>query len=313
MPTEPKTTLRRIVVAVNPAAAFGRHAGAGEAVADVLAAAGHTVIELRQPNYELLRREVEHAVDARGECPADALVVVGGDGMVSLGLNIVAETGVALGIVPAGTGNDAARSLGLPLDDPRDAARAVVEALRRGPHAADAGRVRHGVHTTWVFGSVSAGFDAAVNERANLMSWPNSEHKYKLAVLRELLTFRAPRYRLVVDGEARELRAMLVAVANHSSIGGGMRIAPDARVDDGYFDLFVVDRMPRLRFLTLFPKVFRGQHAEEREVHLEHARRVRIEAEHVVAYGDGERIGPLPVEVELVPGVLQLLVDLEQS
>jgi diacylglycerol kinase (ATP) len=307
MPPSSTTTPRRLIVAINPTAAFGRHHGAGAAASEILAAAGHTVIEVRQPNYELLRREVErevHAVDAPERA---ALIVVGGDGMVSLGVNAVAETGIPLGIVPVGTGNDTARNIGMPIGDPARAARMILAALDGPPAVMDAGKVVHGPHTTWVFGAVSAGFDAAVNERANFMSWPNNERRYTIAVVRELLTFRAPRYRVVVDGQQQEFSAMLVAVANHASIGGGMRIAPGAEMDDGLLDLFVVDRMSKLRFLRVFPKVFKGEHTELPEVRLEKVRSVRIEAAGVVAYADGERVGPLPVEVTVVPGAVRLL------
>jgi len=296
-----------LIVAINPTAAFGRHHGAGAAASEIFAAAGHTVIEVRQPNYELLRREVEREVRGISDPERSALIVVGGDGMVSLGVNAVAETGIPLGVVPVGTGNDTARNIGMPLGDPSGAASLIVTALETEPRAVDAGRIVHGPHTTWMLGALSAGFDAAVNERANSMSWPNSERRYTIAVVRELLTFRAPRYRVVVDGREREFSAMLVAVANHSSIGGGMKIAPGAQMDDGEFDLFVVDRMSRPRFLRIFPKVFRGEHTEEPEVHLEKVRSVRIDAPGVVAYADGERIGPLPVEVTVVPGAVRLL------
>jgi diacylglycerol kinase (ATP) len=307
MPPSPTTMPRRLIVAINPTAAFGRHHGAGAAASEILAAAGHTVIEVRQPNYELLRREVEREVRAVDDPARAALIVVGGDGMVSLGVNAVAETGIPLGVVPVGTGNDTARNIGMPIGEPAGAARLIVAALEREPHTMDAGKVTHGPHTTWVFGALSAGFDAAVNERANFMSWPSSEHRYTIAVVRELLTFRAPHYRVVVDGQARAFSAMLVAVANHSSIGGGMRIVPEAEMDDGRFDLFVVDRMSKLRFLRVFPKVFKGEHTELPEVHLERVSRVRIEAPGVIAYADGERIGPLPVELTVVPGAMRLL------
>ncbi|GAA4157138.1 diacylglycerol kinase [Gryllotalpicola daejeonensis] len=307
MPPSPTKRPRRLIVAINPTAAFGRHHGAGAAAAEALAAAGHTVIEVRQPNYELLRREVEREVRAVTAPESAALIVVGGDGMVSLGVNAVAETGIPLGVVPVGTGNDTARNIGMPLGDPAAAAALIVTALESEPAVVDAGRVVHGVHTTWMLGALSAGFDAAVNERANFMSWPNSERRYTIAVVRELLTFRAPHYRVVVDGQQREFDAMLVAVANHTSIGGGMKIAPSAAMDDGLLDLFVVDRMSRPRFLRIFPKVFRGEHTNEPEVHLEKVRSVRIEAPAVVAYADGERIGPLPVEVTVVPGAVRLL------
>ncbi len=137
---------RRLLVAVNPAASFGRNRAVGPAVAERLIAEGHDVSMLREANFELLRREAESAFAQGG---IDGLVVVGGDGMVSLGVNLVAQTGVPLGIVAAGTGNDLARGLGLPYDDPAAGTDALVAALAREPRAIDAGVIRHGELRTW--------------------------------------------------------------------------------------------------------------------------------------------------------------------
>ncbi|GAB3802398.1 diacylglycerol kinase [Humibacter antri] len=293
----------RIAVAINPQASFGRRRAAGPAVVAALRASGHEVIALAQPNYELLRRETTRAVEDGG---VDALIVVGGDGMVSLGVNIVADTDVGFGIVASGTGNDMARTLGLPVDDTEASIDALLNALAGEPRRIDLGRVRHGALTTWFACVLSAGFDAVVNERANRMTRPRGAHRYTIAMVRELLSFRPARYRIEVDGAATVQEAMLVSVANGRSIGGGMRIVPDAEVDDGMLDVFVVDRMPRHRLLRLFPRVFRGAHTTLPEVHITRARTVMIEAEGIVAYADGERVGPLPVEVSVVPGALRL-------
>ncbi len=293
----------RLIVAINPNASFGRRRDVGPRVAERLIAAGHDVSMLREPNIELLRRETEDAV-LRG---ADALIVVGGDGMVSLGANLVAGTAMPLGIVASGTGNDMARALGLPLDDAEAAIDQVLEALQREARVIDAARVRHGDLTTWFCGALSAGFDARVNERANRMTRPRGPSRYTIAMLRELLSFQPIEYSLVVDGVARETRAMLIAVSNGTSIGGGMKITPDARIDDGELDLFIVSALSKPRLLRLFPRVFSGQHVDEPEVEITRVRAVRIQAENVIAYADGERVGALPVEVEIVPGAMKVL------
>lgn len=296
------------MVAINPAAALGRGHGVGAAVAEGLARTGATVVEVRQPDFARLRAEVAREVAAGTDAAADALVVVGGDGMVGLGVNVVGGTPVPLGLVPTGTGNDAARGLGIPLDEPQAALQRILAALDRGPRRVDLGRAHHAEGTSWFFGALSAGFDAAVNARANRMRWPRSERKYTLSALIELLGYRPPTYTVTADGFQRTFRALLVAVANHQSIGGGMLIAPDARIDDGLLDLFAVDRMSRLRFVRLLPKVFHGEHIGEPEVSITPVTSVRISAvEGIVAYADGERIGPLPVRVEVVPRALRLL------
>jgi diacylglycerol kinase (ATP) len=115
------------------------------------------------------------------------------------------------------------------------------------------------------------------------------------------------RYRLEVDGIGETTEAMLVSVANGRSIGGGMRVTPNAELDDGLLDLFVVERMSKLRLLRVFPKVFRGQHTDLPEVRISRVRQVSIAAETIVVYADGERVGPLPVEVAVVPAALFVL------
>jgi len=297
-------TRLRIVVAINPTASFGKRKAVGGRVVSALEAAGHEVTALREPNYELLRREASRAV----ESGTDVLVVVGGDGMVSLGTNIVAGTSIPLGIVASGTGNDTARSLGLPVDEADAGIRALIEALERGPRPIDAGRVRRGADATplWFTGALSAGFDAAVNERANILTRPRGRHRYTVAMLRELMTFRPIRYRIAVDGVVEDLDAMLVSVSNGVSIGGGMRITPDASMEDGLLDLFVVAPMSRPHLVRVFPRVFAGTHTGLPQVRIQRVRSVRIEADGVVAYADGERVGALPAEIDIVPGALRV-------
>ncbi|GAB3122487.1 diacylglycerol kinase [Glaciibacter psychrotolerans] len=291
-------------MAINPHASFGRRADVGPRVVEALRAAGHTVFSLHEANIELLRLSVQESVLAG----IDALVVVGGDGMVSLGTNVAAGTALPLAIVACGTGNDLARGLGIPTGNTAESVQYLLESLTRPPRAIDAARVCHGGLTTWFAGALSAGFDAVVNERANLMTRPKGASRYIFALLRELLTFRPIAYRVTVDGVTSEVRAMLISVANNVSIGGGMRIAPEAKIDDGFLDLFQVKPLSRLAFLRVFPKVFSGTHTGHPRVELRLCRSVRIEAEGVVAYADGERVGALPVQVDIAPGALLLYV-----
>jgi len=295
---------RRIIVAVNPAASFGRNRAVGAAVVERLVHEGYEVSMLREANFELLRREAESAF----EQGTDAFVVVGGDGMVSLGVNLLARTGVPLGIVAAGTGNDLARGLGLPYDDPAAATETLVGALARPPRPIDAGLIRHGELSTWFACVVSTGFDAVVNERANRMTRPRGPSRYTLALVRELATFRPRTYTLTIDGVSRVQRAMLVSVANNPSLGGGMRIVPHADLADGRLDVFIVHPLSRARLLAVFPKVFAGEHTDHPAVEFLQAERVRIEADDIVAYADGERIGQLPIDVEIVPGAVSVFV-----
>ena len=297
-----------IAVAINPRASFGGSRHTGAAVADYFRAAGATVLVLSEDSYVRLAAAVGQALAAG----CDALVVVGGDGMVHLGLNALAGPGdpygrVPLGIVPTGTGNDMARALGLPLNDARAACERIWEASKAGGRVIDAGRITGNGTTRWFAGVVSAGFDAAVNERANAWRWPRGKSRYNLAMLRELATFRAIDYSVTADGDTWQQGAMLISVANGQSIGGGMKVTPDALLDDGFLDLFIVEPLSRLQFLAVFPKVFSGRHTGHRAVHIRRVRRVDITAVNVVAYADGERVGPLPLTVEVVPGAIRVL------
>lgn len=294
---------KRVIVAVNPSASFGRHREVGPAAVAALVGAGHDVVLLQEANYELLRRETEHAFQ-RG---TDALVVVGGDGMVSLAVNIVAGTGVPFGVVAAGTGNDLARGLGLPFEDPAAGVDALLGALEREPRTIDAGVIRRSDSApVWFAGVVSAGFDALVNERANRMTRPRGPSRYTIALVRELATFRPRTYTMTIDGVRREQRAMLVSVANGSSIGGGMKVVPHADLTDGRLDVFIVHPLSRARLIAVFPKVFRGEHTDHPAVEFVSASRVALDARDVAAYADGERVGALPIEIEIVPGALRV-------
>jgi diacylglycerol kinase (ATP) len=295
----------RLALAVNPVSGRGRGRQAGEQVTHRLAQAGMDVVPLSAGSGTELAEQIRVALDDG----VDALVVVGGDGMVNLGVNLTAGSGVPLGIIPAGTGNDIARALELPVGDPAAAADTVLAVLSAGsPRRIDGVRcldADQGVH--WFAGVLGAGFDALVNERANGWSWPRGPMRYNLAIARELPVFRPRAYRLVLDGELWCSEAMLVAIANGPSYGGGMRVCPDARVDDGLLDVLVVEPISRREFVRIFPRVYAGTHVQHPRVVIRRARRVQVSAEGIVGYADGERLAPLPLSCEAVPQALALL------
>ena len=294
---------RRVVVAINPTAAFGRGREVGPAVVTTLRGLGHEVTTLTEPDYAQLLEVTRAAVRER----PDALVVVGGDGMVHLGVTALEATHVPLGIVPSGTGNDMARGLGIPLGDTEAAITALAAALQRPARVIDAGAVSFAGGMARFSCILSAGFDALVNERANRMSRPRGRSRYTIALLVELARLRPIEYRLTLDGVEHVERALLVAVANNLSFGGGMKVAPNASLDDGLFDVVLVRPLGRLAFLRIYPRVFAGTHVSDSRVIVRRARSVRIEARGVVAYADGERIAPLPVDIDMQKGSLRVL------
>ena len=281
-----------VALVVNPASGKGRGAAIGASVASRLRAAGLGV-------RELAGRDGDEALDLCRAAVADgagALVAVGGDGMVHLALQAVAGTATPLGVVPAGTGNDFARALDLG-DDPVG----VVTAgrTRRVDAVRAAGK--------WFGCVLGAGFDSVVNERANRMRWPRGRRRYDLAIAAELPRFRPRPFRLVLDGEVWETDAMLVAVGNAQSYGAGMRVTPDAEIDDGLLDVFVLGPVSKVEFVRTFPKVFTGTHVSHPAVTIRRAKVVEVGGNDLVAYADGERYAPLPITCECVPGALAVL------
>lgn len=244
------------------------------------------------------------------EAGADAIVAAGGDGLVSLVLNVIARTDTPLAILPSGTGNDHARLFGVPREDPVAAADVIVDGRIR---SIDLGRVGQ----TW-FGTVLAsGFDSLVTDRANRMRWPRGRMRYNLAMLAELANLAPLPFRIELDDRVLEIDAALVAVGNGSSYGGGMRICPDASVDDGLLDVTVVAAGGRMRLVRLFPTVYKGTHVHLPEVRTFRSRTVRLSnptliGPPITAYADGERLAPLPVTIESVPKAARVIAAAEK-
>jgi diacylglycerol kinase (ATP) len=303
---------KRLIVAINPGSAAGGRKAIGPQVLQGLRDLGHDVTELQEKSYQELLIKAREAIATK----PDGFVVVGGDGMVNLGANMVAGTDVPLGIVSAGTGNDTARSLNLPFDDTAASIAAIGDALQHPPRIVDAAIMRFTDPATgekterWFACALSAGFDATVNERANRMSWPKGPSRYNIALVIELLKLKPYHYTLTLDGKVTKVAANLVSLGNGVSIGGGMLITPDAKMDDGLLDVLIVRPLSRINFLRIFPSVFKGTHVTRKEVSIQRAKNVRIEGEGVVITGDGESVGPAPVDVELVPGALRVLAPL---
>jgi diacylglycerol kinase (ATP) len=228
----------------------------------------------------------------------DAVVAVGGDGMGHLALQVVAGTETPLGIVPAGTGNDLATCLGIP-QDPAKAAELVLGGTRRRIDAVRVGE-------RWFGCVLGAGFDSAVNERANTLRWPRGPRRYDVAIAVELPRFKALPFRITLDGEVWETDAMLVAVGNAQSYGAGIRVTPDALLDDGLLDVCVLGPVSKLEFVRTLPKARTGEHVHHPAVTVRRAQTVTVDSPGLVAYADGERMGPLPLTCECVAGAVQV-------
>ncbi len=242
-----------ITLFVNPTAGGGRGARAARPAAAALRDAGFQVRTVTgdDPTDALSRAR------AAVEEGTGALIAVGGDGMANLALQAVVGTGTPFGLVAAGTGNDFARALGMPLREPAAAGRMIADALKSGRvRDIDLGRIGD----RWFGAVLASGFDSRVNDRGNRMRAPLGRFKYDVAMVAELAAFRPLPYRITLDGgEVREVEATLVAVGNGPSYGGGMRICPGADLTDGLFDITVVGECSRATLLRVFPRVYRGR------------------------------------------------------
>ncbi len=287
---------RKIALLTNPTSGKGKGGRFRDAALGRLTDAGIEVTSLQGSSadeaLDLARTAVADGVDA--------LVVCGGDGMVHLGVQATARTQVPLGIIPAGTGNDVARYFDLPRKDPVAAADRVIGGQERVIDLARAG-------DRYFITVLAAGFDAIVNERANRMTWPKGQMRYNLATLAELRVFEPLPYVLDIDGTEHRLDAMLVAVGNGPSFGGGLRITEGAILDDGMLDVVIIKPMSKTGLIRTYPKLFKGTHrgVPQYEHHL--ARKVTVAAPGIVAYADGERFGPLPLTLECAAGALTVL------
>ncbi|MGC4897098.1 diacylglycerol kinase [Micromonospora sp. DT31] len=293
-----------VAVLANPTAGRGRHRGLLPRILERLGAAGRPVEVLRARSAQ----EAEAACHAAVAGGVGALVTVGGDGTVHRAVQAVAGTGVPFGPVPAGTGNDFAVDTGFPAD-PMAAVDVIAAALAAGrTRAVDLARLSHaGVEDRWYAAVLAAGFDAIVNERANRMRRPRGPRRYDLAILAELARLRPRRYRLTLDGEPHEVDAVLVAVGNTASYGGGMRVCPDADPADGLLDVVVGGRFDRRTLIRVKPRIYRGTHVTHPLVRTYRARTVEVAAEGITTYADGERALDLPVTVTAVAAALRLL------
>lgn len=306
-------TRLRVGLLTNPMAASGAAHRTGRQISNLLRLAGLSVIDVSGRTAAIARARATEVRDT-----LTALIVVGGDGTVSLGAEIVAGTPVRLGIVPAGSGNDFARALGIASMSPEESVRRILQALSRPVIAIDALEIvsaeDHAPPSrTIALGNVSLGFDALVNARANRARRTRSS-RYTMAVLRELRGFAPIPFWVEIDGGPREdIDASILTVCNSGVFGGGMRIAPSARLDDGRLRLASVEGLRRAGLLMFFPRVFRGRHESLDAFHERPAREVTIgvrDERELRTYADGDARALLPVTVRVLPGAVRILAEL---
>ncbi|ORA40079.1 diacylglycerol kinase [Mycobacterium aquaticum] len=296
-------TLAHVTVLTNPLSGHGNAPHAAERAVARFQRQGLDVCAIVGTDADHARRLVRDALDTG----TDALVVVGGDGVISLALQELAQGSVPLGIVPAGTGNDHAREFGLPTGDPEAAADVIVAGRTE---TVDLGRIVDGSGVVKWFGTVmAAGFDSLVSDRTNRMSWPHGRMRYNVAMVAELSKLRLLPFRLAFDdGPEVTTDLTLAAFGNTRSYGGGMLICPGADHSDGLLDITMAHSASRTKLIRLFPTVFKGTHVNLPEITTKRAATVHVDCPGINAYADGDFAAALPVTVSAVPQALQILV-----
>lgn len=284
-----------LTLLVNPASAHGRTLKLLPVIEQEL---DERRIPFRVERTRGLEDGVERALQAveAGEVP----VVISGDGLVGAVGGAMAGSETPLGVIPGGRGNDLARVLGIP-DDPVAAVRVIAAGESRRIDVGEANGKRF-------LGIVSVGFDSECNRLANEVTIFRSNLVYVYSLFRTLLAWKPARFTIRSESERIRTSGYSISVANNSTFGGGMRIAPEAELDDGLLDVITVGEVGKLRFVANLRKVFNGTHIDDEQVHMFRASRVEITASRPFpVYADGEHLTELPVSVRVLPRALSVL------
>jgi diacylglycerol kinase (ATP) len=277
------------LIAINPHSGNGKGADIASDVVRYLSLHDISYRSIAAASAEELTSALIRELDSK---IYNGVIAVGGDGLAHLVLQVVVPRDIPFAIVPAGTGNDFVRTLGWSLDDIEPLLKRVTTTE---PTPIDLGNV----DSEWFGAILSTGFDSIVNERANKLRRPRGPQRYNVAIAMELPRFKASSYEITADGNTFTTDAMLIAVGNGKSYGGGMNVCPQAQINDGLFDITILQPVSTIEFIKVFPTVYSGSHISHPQVRTMRAKRVSISAQ-AVAYADGERIGPAPISAECV-------------
>lgn len=291
-----------VVVVANPTAGRGRGGRLIPRVDALLRSlgVGHTLRICEGP------QDPERLAWLAATDGAEIVAALGGDGHVGACANGVLGTDSALAVIPAGTGNDFARHLGL---DRKDALAATNLLASPEFKRIDAVKVTTPQRERYYVNVGGVGFDSEVNEHANKVRRLQGTAKYVYSTFVTLARFAAGEFIVNVDGTGHRFKGMMLAVGNATSYGGGMKVTPDARSDDGLLDVCVIQEMPKWQFVKAFPKVFSGKHVHHPAVKMLRGKQIDISADRPFqVYADGEPVGRLPATFSVVPSALRVVV-----
>ena len=281
---------------VNPSAGGGRGRELLPRVEHALRARGIAFRTVLTRGIEHGRAEAMTAARSGETC-----LVMSGDGLIGQVGGALAGTGAALGVIPAGRGNDLARVLEIPTE-PEEAVGVIAGGVRR---KIDVGEI----NGKRFLGIASCGFDSDANRIANEARWVRGRLVYAYAALRALAAWEPATFTLDLNGDRKRVIGYTVAAANSTSYGGGMLAAPQAQLDDGLLDVGATGNVGKLRFLRGLLQIFEGEHLETLQVQTWRATEVRIEADRpFTVYADGDPLAELPATVRLLPRALAVIV-----
>lgn len=290
-----KRRLYVLILAINPISGRGHARRQAKLASDYFCSRGISVQEIEGDNLEDFRRRL---LTVLGNEEVTGVIAFGGDGFIHEIIQHVVSRDIPLGVIPCGTGNDFARSIGVFGLSLKQQLQLIQQA--------DFTRIDLGkVSQKWFAAILSSGFDALVNDRANNMRWPRGRMRYNIAMVEKLIALKAHNYRIRLDDELIDVEATLVTVANGPSYGGGMHVCPDASITDGLFDIMVLGKVSRIELLRVFPKVYRGRHVGHPAVTFYRCREVEIQGSGS-SFADGEPLAKLPLTAQCVSKALRV-------
>ena len=260
---------------------------------DLCEAKGFSYQVVDEKSAELTASQIQAELSTR---KYDAIVAFGGDGLISLCLQKVVNSDIGLTVVPTGTGNDFARSIGT---FGKTTEEIFISISQSNKTKIDVALCESNETKRYFVQVLSIGFDATVNRFANSMKYPKGKIKYTIAMLLLLPRAKNLNFEIIQDNKSLKIESMLVAVANGSTYGGGMKILPDASFKDGLLDLLYVDPVSKLRLLLIFPRVFKGTHTKHPAVNLLRSKNFEVIGS-TDSYADGEYAGALPIKLSVI-------------
>ena len=245
----------------------------------------------------------EHTRDLAGQADAegyDAVMVIGGDGTVGDAAWGCLEHRLPLIVIPAGTGNACARSLGL--SSKQDDLKQLL--LQGEVSELDAGMIGN----SFFINMAGIGFDADVLERYHHTGWARGIPGYIAVGLGMLRSYRPLSVTLTCDGHVHSSLAAMVGVCNGPYYGGGLQMAPHASMQDGRLDICVLENLSAADYITIWQKLYAGEHVRHPKVKLFQAEHMLIESESTLKYHrDGDLAGVTPCEVRVLPKALRVM------